>query len=284
MIYFILSFIGFLARTTPPSISYPIASLIGNAAYFLWPRARRNMTKSCAAVLRQATTSPEARKNARWGLQNYYKSNVDIFRYTNPGRAFFENIDAIGIENLDNALKEGKGAIIVGFHIGNLDLGIRALGYAGYPVNAIVQKLELQDADRFIQKPRSDAGVKLIGETEGVLPAFRALKRNEIVALMIDGKVYEKGILVELGNRKILVPGGVAAMSIRSGASILPCCLIRSTDTRFHGIIGKRVEYELTGDLDRDAFEISRRTVRALEQMARIFPDQWYIFHDLIRD
>ena len=101
---------------------------------------------------------------------------------------------------------------------------------------------------------------------------------------MIDGRCYEKGVLVKLGNKNIMVPSGMAAMALRTGAKVIPCGLIRSTNTKFHGIIGKPIQFKPTGDLVEDARELTQRTVLALEGMARIFADQWYIFHDLIKD
>ena len=283
--YYLLEFVRVTASTIPASISYSIASAIGDAAYCLWPRGRRNMVKSIAAVLCQDVNSPEVRKNARYGLRNYYKSIVDIFRYAYPKRGFFEkDIDLIGTENIDNAFSAGKGVIIVGLHMGNLDLGIRALSNAGYPINAIVQNLESGQVDRFIQKPRANSGVKLISEADGILKMLNVLKRNEAVALMIDGRCYEKGVLVKLGNKNIMVPSGMAAMALRTGAKVIPCGLIRSTNTKFHGIIGKPIQFKPTGDLVEDARELTQRTVLALEGMARIFADQWYIFHALIKD
>ncbi len=243
------------------------------------------MLKSIAAVLCQDINSPEVRRNARYGLQNYYKSVVDLLRYARPAPGFFDrNIDLIGLENLDRALVEGKGVILVSLHIGNLDLGIRALANAGYPVNAIVQNLENIHSNRFVQKPRASSGAKLINATDSFLQMLDVLKRNEVMALMIDGRVYEKGIPAKLGNKHIVVPGGMAMMALRTGARILPCGLVRSSNTGFVGIIDKPIQFNPTGDLVEDASELTQASVRALEGMARTFPDQWYIFHALIKD
>lgn len=285
VLYYFLEFARIIAARLPAFISYTIASAAGDVMYYLWPRGRRNMIKSIAAVLSKDVNSPEVRRNARYGMRNYCKFIIDMLRYAYPKNGVFErDIELSGTENIDNALAEGKGVIIVGLHMGNLDLGIRALSHAGYPINAVVQNMESGQVDRFIQKPRACSGVKLIGASNGILQTLDVLKRNEAIAMMIDGPGYGKGILVKLGNKNITVPSGMAALALRTGAKILPCGLIRSANTKFHGIVSKPVQFKPTGDMVEDARDLTQRTVRELEGMARIFADQWYIFHALIKD
>jgi lauroyl/myristoyl acyltransferase len=101
---------------------------------------------------------------------------------------------------------------------------------------------------------------------------------------MIDSPGHEKGVLVKLGNKNIMAPTGVAAMALRTGAKIIPCNLVRIRNTKFQVMIGKPVQYNPSGNLVEDARELTQNTVRALEEMARNFADQWYIFHTLIKD
>ncbi|MBN1190608.1 MAG: lysophospholipid acyltransferase family protein [Dehalococcoidales bacterium] len=285
MLYYLLEFGRITAGRLPAFISYPLASAVGDIVYFLWRRGRCNMIKSIAAVLHQDTTSPQVRMNARYGMRNFCKYIVDMLRYAYPRKGLFErDIDLIGTENLDRVLTEGKGAIIVGLHMGNLDLGIRALSNAGYTINAIVQNLESGQVDRFIQKPRLSSGLKLISAASGVLQILNVLKRNEAIALMIDSPGFDRGIRVKLGNKNVILSTGMAAMALRTGAGVIPCGLIRSTNTRFLGMVGKPVQFNPTGDMVKDATELTQSTIRALEEMASIFSDQWYIFHPFIKD
>ncbi|MDD5701834.1 MAG: hypothetical protein PHU23_07260, partial [Dehalococcoidales bacterium] len=64
-------------------------------------------------------------------------------RYSFAREDFFrKQFQLTGQRNLDDALKDGKGVILVSFHMGNLDLGVRLLSSLGYPVNAVVNNLE----------------------------------------------------------------------------------------------------------------------------------------------
>ena len=102
----------------------------------------------------------------------FFKYIVDLLRYPFPKEDFFKKqFHLSGREYLDEALKEGKGVILVSFHLGNLDLGIRLLSSLGYRVNAIVNNLEWSgQLDDFLQKPRAHDGAKLITTKEASCP------------------------------------------------------------------------------------------------------------------
>jgi KDO2-lipid IV(A) lauroyltransferase len=285
ILYYVAEFGRVVVSRLPACISYPIASGVGDLVYYFWPRGRRNMRKSLAAIFQTDANSPKVRTTARHCLRNFSKYIVDMLRYANSNKEALErDVEMVGLENLDAALKEGKGAIIVSFHLGNLDLGIRALSHAGYPVNAIVNNLESGQLDRFLQKPRAGSGVKLVNPSSGILSLLQILRRNEVIGLMIDSPFYEKGIMVHLGNKMINMPNGVAAMALRTGAKIIPSGLIRTANTKFRGIITKPIDFHPSGDMVADARELTQRFIQELEKIALEFPDQWYIFHPLIKD
>ena len=134
----------------PAGATYAAAEIAGDIMFYVWHRGRRNMIKAVANSLNLGVKDPIARNTARHCMRNFCKYTVDVFRYSYPKGDFFQKqIDVIGRENLDSALEEGKGIILVSFHTGNLDLGVRFLGNLGYPVNAVVENLNSEQLERF---------------------------------------------------------------------------------------------------------------------------------------
>jgi lauroyl/myristoyl acyltransferase len=270
----------------PSWVSYPIAAGVGEIIYYSWARGRRNMVKSVANILHASTSDPKVRKTSRRCMRNFCKYIVDLLRYPNADEKFFKtHFQLTGWDNLDNALKEGKGVILVSFHMGNLDMGIRLLSSQGYAVNAIVDKLEWsKQLNVFLQKPRAQNGAKLINSKEISHHVLDVLRKNEILALMIDCPNSLRGVKVKLAQKWVLLPTGAATLAMRSGARLLPCGLIRTSNTTFRGIIGKPIEYCPSGKIADDVRDLTQNTVLALEEMTRQFVDQWYIFHPLFKD
>jgi KDO2-lipid IV(A) lauroyltransferase len=243
------------------------------------------MLKNVANLLNKETTDPQVRTTARYGMRNYCKYAADFLRYSYSGKEFFDkHCEIHGREHLDAALSQGKGVILVSFHLGNLDLGIRLLSKLGYPVNAIVDSLGSVELDIFLQKPRAKSGVKLINVKEASSRLLDVLRRNEILALMIDCPNCLKGVRVKLGQKWVLLPSGAATLALRTGARLVPCGLVRTSDTTFQGIIGKPIECRFTGKVADDVRDLTQCTVQALEDMTKAFLDQWYVFHPLIKD
>jgi lauroyl/myristoyl acyltransferase len=270
---------------TPAPVTYTLANICGDLMFYSWPRGRRNMLKNVANLLEKEITDPQVRLTARHCMRNYCKYAADFLRYSYCGKEFFEkHFELTGRENLDAALSQGKGVVLVSFHLGNLDLGIRLLSKMGYPVNAIVDSLDSVQLDIFLQKPRAKSGVKLINVKEASAHLLDVLRRNEVLALMIDCPNCFKGVRVKLGQKWVLLPSGAATLALRTGARLVPCGLVRTSNTTFRGIIGEPIEFRSTGKVADDVKELTQRTVAALEEMTEDFLDQWYVFHPLIKD
>jgi lauroyl/myristoyl acyltransferase len=286
IIYRLAQFGRFCISRLPARISYPIAAGIGDGLFYFWPRGRRNMIKSVANILNKNINDPGVKKISRHCMRNFIKYVVDLLRYPFPEEDFFKKqFQLSGRGYLDEALKEGNGVVLVSFHLGNLDLGIRLLSSLGYRINAIVNNLEWSgQLDRILQEPRSYNGVNLIKTRDASAHILEILRRNEVLALMIDCPNGNRGVKVKLGNKWVLLPAGAATLALRTGARLVPCGLVRTSNTTFQGIIGKAVEYQPTGKVAEDARELTQRVVRSLEEMTRQFVDQWYIFHPLIKD
>ena len=275
----------FVVARIPACISYSIAAGIGDGVFYFWPRGRRNMIKAVANLLNADINDPKVRKTARQCMRNFSKYIVDLFRYAYPPEDFFKKqVKVTGMENIDAALTEGKGVILISLHLGNLDLGIRILGDLGYPVNAIVDNLSSGQLNAFLQNPRKIGGAKLINVKEASNKLIDVLRKNEILALMIDSPNCLKGVKVKLGQKWVLLPTGPAIMAIRTGARLIPCWVTRSSNTTFHAIAGKPIEYQSTGNLSEDVRVITQNTVTAMEDITRQFVDQWFVFHSLIRE
>jgi lauroyl/myristoyl acyltransferase len=274
-----------LVAALPVCVSYSIAAGIGEGVYHLWPRGRRNMKKAVANLLNKSVNDPEVRKTARKCMRNFAKYIVDVFRYANPPREFFDkHVNMSGLENIKGALSEGKGLILVSFHLGNLDLGVRLLGHMGLPVSAIVDNLGSNQLDAFLQNPRKKGGAKLINVKEVSNRLVDVLRRNEILALMIDSPNCRKGTRVKLGQKWVLLPTGPAMMALRTGAKLIPCGVVRTSNTTFQAIAGKPIEYQPCGDLSKDVQIITQKVVEDLEILTRQFIDQWFVFHHFIKD
>jgi len=269
----------------PACVSYSIASMVGDVIFFTWSRVRRNLKSAVANLMDASDNDPKVKKVARQCMRNFSKYVVDVFRYSHPKEGFFEkHFKVTGREYVDAALAKGKGIIMIGFHLGNLDMGVRILSHNGYKVSAIVDNWQTKQLDAFLQESREIGGARIISVKAASHRLLDILRRNEILALMVDNPNCLKGVKVKLGRKRVLFPAGAATLALRTGARLIPCAVVRTSNTTFHAIAGKPVDYQISGNLVQDVQTITQNMVTSLEEIARQYVDQWFVFHPMIKD
>src|SRR5439155_9878245 len=140
-------------------IAYAPAATIADLTFLLWRRGRRDMTANMAQVLAGAPSS-EVRLTARHALRNYIKYLVDFLRA--PALTPDEVARRMRFnqwEPFDEALAGGKGAIFVGLHMGNWDLGGALLAQRGYPMAVVVDTFRNGRLNGLVQGTRAALGM-----------------------------------------------------------------------------------------------------------------------------
>jgi KDO2-lipid IV(A) lauroyltransferase len=110
---------------------------------------------------------------------------------------------------------------------------------------------------------------------------LRALRRNDVVAMLIDVPPDGPGVEVEFFGSPVAVADGPARIALRTGASVVAVMLPRIG--RSERVLGQiePVGFTPSGEQERDVRELTQATMHALEGMVRQQPEQWYIFRNL---
>ncbi len=184
-----------------------------------------------------------------------------------------------GRVNISAALRKGKGALILTGHIGNWELMPVAAFMAGYSAHILYRPMDYAPLDRFFVEARSRFDLKLIPKDASLLRAFRALKRGETVAMLLDQNVgLHKGVMVNFFGRRACTSYGLAYIALKTGAPVLPFYVVRR-DGGFAAVIGPEIPFVKTGDDRKDLEENTQRYNDALEAVIRQYPDQWFWVH-----
>lgn len=268
-----------IVMLVPLRISYLIAGALSELAFLALPQKRRNAIENMAYVLGLPPSHAQVRRSARNAMRNYAKYLVDFLRM--PAVTFEEvkrRVEFDGWRHLDAALEGGKGAIFCSVHMGSWDLGAGSLALAGYPVNAVVDTFKHPHLNEFIQSSRRRTGMNVIPVNEAPRRVLKVLRQNEVLGLLVDRPTPGDGVKVTFFGNEAWLPAGAAALALRTGASVVTMGLVRLPDNSFRGLIHPAIQYEPTGDRDRDVQELTQRIVASLEEMIRAYPEQWFMF------
>ncbi|MFH1487027.1 MAG: lysophospholipid acyltransferase family protein [Chloroflexota bacterium] len=280
MIQYLLWRVSLLVwRIIPLKVGYRLADFVGDLTYLGWPKGRRYAIENMRRVLGITADRRSVHEVARQSLRNYCRYLVDFIRFPLLKREDIRRkVIFDGWDNLDLALKDGKGAIFIGLHFGNWDLAAAVAASRDYPFNVIAETFGYPPLNRLVQEARRQRGMKVIPMERAASGIVRALRRNEILALLIDRPSPEDGVLVNFFGSPTKVPSGPAVLALKTGAKLVPAGLVRLPNDMFLGMVDQFIEISPSGNFQSDVQAVTQRIIDSLEGMVRRFPEQWFAF------
>ena len=270
-----------LAAVLPLGVSYGLAEAGGWVVYWLWPAKRHNAVANLRQVL-----GPEAflaGRLARAAFRNYGKYIIDMLRLSGwQLREIEQRLVVHGIEHVEAAQAHGRGLIFVGGHIGNSDIGGAILAGRGYAAHVIAETLQPPRWNALVQETRRQTGMRVIPAESSAREILRILRRNEVLAFLVDRPTYREGsgVPVRLFGGWTRVPSGAATLSLRTGASLIAACVVRS-GRGYEVHISRPLEVERSGNLQVDIQALTQQVMSALEGFIRQHPAQWFMFRPM---
>ncbi len=180
---------------------------------------------------------------------------------------------------LDSVLAEGKGAVVISGHIGNWELIGQAIATAGYPIATIAKPLYDPRVTRWLQKWRTTRGLQIVWRDEGNAgkTILSVLRRNSLMAFLIDQNTKAAGDFVPFFGRPAFTPTMPAAIALRTGAPIIFCWHHRRA--KRHKMTFERIYYTPTDDRKQDILKLTAMFNERLERAIRQAPEQWVWIH-----
>ncbi len=183
-----------------------------------------------------------------------------------------------GSKAIREALDNGKGALVVSAHMGNWEYG-GAWGAAnGYPVSYVVASQANPGIEEIIDDIRRSSGIEIIKKANAARGILDGLKRNRLIAIMMDQDAHDAGVFVPFFDRPASTPRGAATFALKTGAPIFIMLTHRAGNGK------TRVEFvpvpvEKTKDKQEDIRRITAWITARLEQGIRENPEQWLWLH-----
>lgn len=223
-----------------------------------------------------------SRKMAGALYRNFAKYLVDFFRFSKMDGEYIKKIVKIeGRENIDMALANGKGVIMMAGHIGNWELGGSVVAVMGYPISAVVLPHRNKKIDAFFRNQRLIGRFTSIDIGAAVKECYRVLRANELLALLGDRDFTKNGLTLDFFGKSTLFPKGPAAFSYRLGSAIIPTLIVRQPDDTFLMTFEAPIYADRKKPEDEAVLETCARCAAIIESYVRRYPTQWYVFRDM---
>lgn len=253
-------------------------------ASLLMVKPKRDIAKESLDIAFGSSLSDQKKKGIiRDCFSTLGLSVVELLYFANhpqaaADKAFFENM-----HYLQDALKEGKGAILVSGHFGNFPLMLLRLAQKGFPISVILRPSRDQIIEKDFQRLREANGIKTIyslPRTTCVTTALRSLRNNECLFIPCDQNFGMKGgVYVDFFLRKASTPTGPAVFAMRTGAPIVPIFTHRFEGDKHKIIVEKPFHIEIKDTDEATILCCMERITRIIESYIRKYPAEWGWFH-----
>jgi KDO2-lipid IV(A) lauroyltransferase len=266
----------------PKRVMYALAAATGSIAYVVAVRPRRNVQNNLAHVTGASPTSLTVRSAALRAFQNNAKNWCDTLRLVKTSREDIEkSLHVEGWEKIEAALGQGQGLILVGLHLGNIDIVGQIVAARGLKFTVPVETMKPPALFRRVQRLRQMFGIKTVPLSAGPRPLLAALHRNEVVGVMCDRNIGGSGVEIEFFGRPATVSKGPAWLAGLSNAPVLMGVGIRRPDNGFAGFVTGPLDIVRTGDRHADHLANAQTIMTTAESLIKRHPDQWLMFAEV---
>jgi lauroyl/myristoyl acyltransferase len=266
-------------RAVPPGLRHAAASPGGTAWFWLSRGQRTAALDNYGAALGLPADDPAVARVARRAFQNYGRMLMDfVLMGSLTPKELIARVTIGGRDDLDAALARGRGVIMAVPHMGSWDMAGSYGAAIGYKVSAVAERFpgSLNDA---VVRTRRRFGLDVIMLGRSAVRAINeALAKNSVVALLCDLQ-QGPGVDVSFFGRRAIVPGGPAALALKTGAALMPACQYAVAPSRHH--IHLEPMLDLSGGETKE--RVMQRVVGRFEDFIRERPEQWYAFRPMFK-
>ncbi|TRZ50556.1 hypothetical protein D4Q80_00085 [bacterium] len=277
-----LNFAALLVSVLPRSWVYGFAQNASRLGYRIAAKQRRTALENLSIAFGDKKTREEIEQIAKDSFIFMAKGGMEMMYFLNKPALLKKRVQMAGQDNLDAALSQGKGVILVSAHLGNFPLMMLKLSLQGYKIAGIMRPMRDERAEKMFLGARTRFGIKTIYSQPRracVEETIRSLRGKEIVFIPIDQNFGSGGVFVDFFGKKAATATGPVVLAQRTGAPILPCFILRQKDDT-HKIIFEPPFNLVEGKTQGDSVQINiQKLTDIIESYIRRYPAEWSWIH-----
>ncbi len=267
-----------LFRLLPHRVAVGLGAVVGTLVYAVARRRRALALANLGAAFPEKEPQQIA-EMAKRVFENFGRTAAEFLRTRHLSAETVSNLVEIeGLEKVDRALQEGKGALMITAHFGNWELMARYLTDRGYRLSVVARDANDPRTTEIVNEIRRENGYQVFSRGNAAKFILGCLRRNELVGILPDQNAGD--VFLRFFGRECGSVVGPAVIHLRTGAPLIPIFCVRLPGDRHRIEVHPPIETALTGDTDRDAKAIMEEVQAAIERQVRRYPDQWLWFHD----
>jgi KDO2-lipid IV(A) lauroyltransferase len=215
------------------------------------------------------------RRLTRGFFQAFGQNLIDIFMIPLADKEYIRKFVSVeGGEHVEEALKKGKGVILLGVHEGSWELSNAICGNLGFPFVLFVRGQKYPRLEELLNTYRLRRGCKIIQRRNDTRQLIEALRDNQVIGMTAD-QGGKNGIHVQFFGRDATFAQGAVRLALKYGTTIIPGFYVRTSGPHIKVILEPAFALKNTGDLEQDIQDNLQALARTFEKYILRYPREY---------
>lgn len=257
----------------PLSVASDIGGIIGRFLGKLLPVSK--IAKRNIEIAFPKKTSEEKQKILEGMWDNLGRVAAEYSHLKN----IWNEVEVRGLENIKEAKESNTGSIFFSAHIANWEAASLAAQRNGVDVSLVYRRPNNLGVENLLQKSRSHESFQVIPKgSAGAKKMVSVLKSGGALGVLMDQKLNE-GENIPFFGKDAKTAKAVAHFALKLGSPLFPARVERIEGCKLRVTIYPKLEFENTGDVEKDTFKILTQINATMEEWIRERPEQWLWIH-----
>ena len=278
-----ITFLRGLAKVVsafPRDMVLGLADRLGWLAYYVLPEDRKVADANVEIVFGDTKTAGEKRRIARMGSRVLARNLAGLFwgsRLNKDNIRRYVDVDDANWQWFQQIRARGKGVMFITPHYGDWEMGSLATGFMGAPFLTIAESVKNPAVEQLMAELRGLPGHRVVPPRHAVVKVFKALKRGETVALLVDvnGRRGRGGVWLDFFGLQVFNGAALAELALRTGAVVVFVAAKPLPGGRIRQVCSPPVEFAPTGDHAADVRALSQQVLDLCRDLIRGDPEPW---------
>ncbi len=229
-------------------------------------------------------TDKELNSIAKASFKNMITTFVE-FAYTSKysDEKIASKIKVEGLENLENALSKGKGAVVITGHIGNWENIASIVAIKKMRPAFIVRSLDNHKIGKYVEHWRTKRGGQEISRSvhsgsKDLRSIFEALKDNKPIGFLSDQN-FSDGVFVYFFGKLACTAAGSVSIAMKTGSPILFAFDKRHKDYTHTVTFSEEMPLDIKESKDKTILYNTQKYTKILEDYIAKNPKDWLWMH-----
>jgi KDO2-lipid IV(A) lauroyltransferase len=267
-------------QSLPLFLALKAGELLGIIGYYFVPKRKRTAFDNLKHAFPEKSDK-EIKHIIKSMAKNLGRNMMEFLRLPKMTDSDMNRyIEFEGLENLDKALSQNKGAFILTAHFGNWDLVAASMAFKGYQTNLVTKYLKSELLNSLWLDFRKRVNVNIFYREGSLKNIIKHLRENEIIGFVLDQNTKrEEGVFVNFFGRPACTIPSLATLSQRLEAPVIPCFSIRKKGGYHKVILEPAIPFTKKDTMEESIVYNTQVYTNVIERYIRQYPDHWIWLH-----